>query len=143
MLRLATVGTAEPLVCPAALAEAMRQAKYEDDGDPRTSGPGFGVTIHSQALLEPLGWRKVRHVFVDSMADVLHARVPTDFVAQVWAVMALTPHHTYQMLTKRPERYAKVLTARLDRFRTGVPPVGVALGVLTRTSHPRRLVVVS
>jgi protein gp37 len=40
---------------------------------------------------------------------VLHAKVPVDFVAQVWAVMALTPQHTYQVLTKRPERYAKVL----------------------------------
>jgi hypothetical protein len=48
-------------------------------------------------------------VFVDSMADVLHARVPTDFVAQVWAVMAPTPQHIYQVLTKWPERSAKVL----------------------------------
>jgi protein gp37 len=89
--------------------KAMGQAKYQHDGDPRTSGPGFGVTVHPDALTEPLRWRKPRKVFVDSMADVLHARVPVDFVAQVWAVMALTPQHTYQILTKRPERYAKVL----------------------------------
>jgi protein gp37 len=89
--------------------KAMGQPKYQHDGDPRTSGPGFGVTLHPEALLEPLRWRKPRKVFVDSMADVLHAKVPVDFVAQVWAVMALTPQHTYQVLTKRPERYAKVL----------------------------------
>jgi protein gp37 len=89
--------------------KAMGQPKYQADGDPRTSGPGFGVTLHPDALLEPLGWRTPRKVFVDSMADVLHARVPVDFVAQVWAVMALTPQHTYQVLTKRPERYGKVL----------------------------------
>jgi protein gp37 len=93
----------------AARLKAMGQPKYQADGRPPTSGPGFGVTVHPEALLEPLGWRKPRKVFVDSMADVLHARVPTDFVAQVWAVMALTPQHIYQMLTKRPERYAKVL----------------------------------
>jgi protein gp37 len=93
----------------AARLKAMGQAKYQHDGDPRTSGPGFGVTLHPDTLLEPLRWRKPRKVFVDSMADVLHARVPTDFVAQVWAVMALTPQHVYQVLTKRPERYAKVL----------------------------------
>jgi protein gp37 len=93
----------------AARLKAMGQAKYQADGDPRTSGPGFGVALHPDALVEPLGWRKPRKVFVDSMADVLHARVPTDFVAQVWAVMALTPQHVYQVLTKRPERYAKVL----------------------------------
>jgi protein gp37 len=48
--------------------KAMGQAKYQTDGDPRTSGPGFGVTVHPEALLEPLGWRKPRVVFVDSMA---------------------------------------------------------------------------
>jgi protein gp37 len=89
--------------------KAMGQPKYQADGDPRTSGPGFGVTLHPDALLEPLRWRKPRKVFVDSMADVLHAKVPVDFVAQVWAVMALTPQHTYQVLTKRPERYVHVL----------------------------------
>jgi protein gp37 len=93
----------------AARLKAMGQAKYQHDGDLRTSGPGFGVTVHPEALLEPLGWRKSRKVFVDSMADVLHARVPIDFVAQVWAVMALTPQHIYQVLTKRPARYAKIL----------------------------------
>jgi protein gp37 len=93
----------------AARLKAMGQTKYQHDGDPRTSGPGFGVTLHPDALLEPLRWRKPRKVFVDSMADVLHARVPTDFVAQVWAVMALTSQHEYQVLSKRPERYAKVL----------------------------------
>ena len=93
----------------AARLKAMGQPKYQRDGDPRTSGPGFGVTVHPEALLEPLRWRKPRKVFVDSMADVLHARVPTDFVARVWAVMALTQQHIYQVLTKRPERYAKVL----------------------------------
>ena len=89
--------------------KAMGQAKYQTDGDPRTSGPGFGVAIHPGALREPLSWRKPSLVFVDSMGDLLHAKVPVDFLAQVWAVMALTPQHTYQILTKRPERYARVL----------------------------------
>jgi protein gp37 len=89
--------------------KAMGQPKYQTDGDPRTSGPGFGVALHPDALLEPMRWRKSRKVFVDSMADVLHAKVPRDFVAQVWAVMALTSQHTYQVLTKRPERYRRVL----------------------------------
>jgi protein gp37 len=46
----------------------MGQAKYQRDGDPRTSGPGFGVTVRPEALLEPLRWRKPRKVVVDSMA---------------------------------------------------------------------------
>jgi protein gp37 len=89
--------------------KAMGQPKYQTDGDPRTSGPGFGVTLHPDVVLAPLGWRQPRKVFVDSMADLMHAKVPVDFLAQVWAVMALTPQHTYQILTKRPERYAKIL----------------------------------
>jgi protein gp37 len=50
--------------------KAMGQAKYQHDGDPRTSGPGFGVTVHPHVLTEPLRWRKPRKVFVDSMADL-------------------------------------------------------------------------
>jgi hypothetical protein len=49
--------------------KAMGQAKYQNDGDPRTSGPGFGVTAHPAALEIPLHWRKPRLVFVNSMSD--------------------------------------------------------------------------
>src|SRR5690349_4775255 len=90
--------------------KAMGQAKYQNDGDPRTSGPGFGVTVHPDALTEPLRWRKPATVFVNSMSDLFHARVPREFVVQVFAVMAATPQHTYQILTKRPERMARMLT---------------------------------
>ena len=90
--------------------KAMGSAKYQTDGDPRTSGPGFGVAVHPDTLTEPLSWRKPRTVFVNSMSDLFHARVPIAFVAQVFAVMAATPQHTYQILTKRPERMARMLT---------------------------------
>lgn len=89
--------------------KAMGQAKYQTDGDPRTSGPGFGVAVHSDALDEPLRWRAPRRIFVNSMSDLFHARVPREFVVQVWHIMARTPQHTYQILTKRPERMARVL----------------------------------
>jgi hypothetical protein len=48
----------------------MGQPKYQRDGDPRTSGPGFGVTMHADALAEPLRWRTPRKVFVNSMSDL-------------------------------------------------------------------------
>lgn len=89
--------------------KAMGQAKYQNDGDPRTSGPGFDLTIHPDVLDEPLKWRKPATVFVNSMSDLFHARVPRDFIAKFWDVMARTPQHTYQILTKRPERMARVL----------------------------------
>lgn len=92
--------------------KGMGQAKYQTDGDPRTSGPGFGITVHPDALTEPLRWRKPRRVFVNSMSDLFHARVPREFLARVFAVMAATPQHTYQILTKRPERAARILNER-------------------------------
>jgi protein gp37 len=91
--------------------KAMGQAKYQQDGDPRTSGPGFGVTMHADALEEPLRWRTPRTVFVNSMSDLGHARVSRSFVARTWAVMALTQRHTFQVLTKRPKRLAEMLSA--------------------------------
>lgn len=55
-------------------------------------------------LLEPLRWQRPRMIFVNSMGDVFHENVPVDMIDRVFAVMALTPQHTYQMLTKRHER---------------------------------------
>jgi protein gp37 len=89
--------------------KAMGQAKYQADGDPRTSGPGFGLTVHPDTLDEPYRWRKPRMVFVNSMSDLFHARVPASFIADVWRTMQATSQHTYQILTKRPERLARVL----------------------------------
>jgi protein gp37 len=84
--------------------KAMGQPKYQNDGDPRTSGPGFGVTVHPAALDIPRRWRQPRLVFVNSMSDLFHARVPRSFVREVFQVMADTPQHTYQILTKRSRR---------------------------------------
>jgi protein gp37 len=88
--------------------KAMGAAKYQVDGDPRTSGPGFGVSLHPGALAEPYDWRLPRLVFVNSMSDLFHARVPLSFVRDVFAVIAETPQHTYQILTKRSSRLRKV-----------------------------------
>jgi protein gp37 len=93
--------------------KAMGQAKYQTDGDPRTSGPGFGVAIHPASLDEPYHWAKPRLVFVNSMSDLLHARVPLSFVRDVFSVIADTPKHTYQILTKRSLRLARV-AGKLD-----------------------------
>ncbi|WP_131787331.1 DUF5131 family protein [Protofrankia symbiont of Coriaria ruscifolia] len=86
----------------------MGSAKYQTDGDPRTSGPGFGVAVHPDVLDLPCRWRTPRLVFVNSMSDLFHARVPTEFIARVFAVMADTPQHTYQVLTKRSRRLARL-----------------------------------
>jgi protein gp37 len=87
---------------------AMGSAHYQVDGDPRTSGPGFGVQMHEDALALPYKWAAPRVVFVNSMSDLFHARVTTDFIKRVFEVMEATPRHTYQLLTKRPLRVARL-----------------------------------
>ncbi|MFI8834920.1 DUF5131 family protein [Streptomyces afghaniensis] len=88
--------------------KAMGSPKYQADGDPRTSGPGFGLTLHPDTLRVPYGWKSPRTVFVNSMSDLFHARVSLDYVRQVFAVIAETPQHTYQVLTKRARRLRQI-----------------------------------
>lgn len=88
--------------------KAMGNSKYQEDGDPRTSGPGFGITEHPSALNIPRRWSSPRVIFVNSMSDLFHARVSTDFIKDVFQVMEETPRHTYQLLTKRPRRAARM-----------------------------------
>lgn len=88
--------------------KAMGQPKYQADGDPRTSGPGFGVQVHPAALSLPYRWSRPRRVFVNSMSDLFHARIPLGFVRDVFQVIADTPRHTYQILTKRSTRLRRL-----------------------------------
>ncbi len=89
--------------------KAMGNRRYQRDGDPRTSGPGFGVTLHEDKLLEPLQMRRPRPVFVNSMSDLFHRDVPIWFIERVFETMASAPQHVFQILTKRPGRMASVL----------------------------------
>jgi protein gp37 len=62
------------------------------------------VTVHPDRLDLPLRWRAPRLIFVNSMSDLFHDRVPLAFVDEVFDVMARAEHHVFQVLTKRPER---------------------------------------
>jgi protein gp37 len=88
--------------------KAMGLDKYQADGDPRSSGPGFGLATHSDALDLPKGWKQPRLVFVNSMSDLFHAKVPVGFIRDVFDVMRDTPQHTYQVLTKRSRRLRNI-----------------------------------
>ncbi len=68
------------------------------------------ITEDHDALSIPYRWRKPRKIFVNSMSDLFHEKVSDDFILKVWNVMRETPHHNYQILTKRPERMADMLT---------------------------------
>ncbi len=101
----------------AARLDAMGQAKYK--GLTRRSGGRSvwtgKVRIDENSLAVPASWSKPRKVFVNSMSDLFHEAVPAGFIRRVWNLMAKTPRHTYQILTKRPDRMAEVLSG--DGFR--------------------------
>ncbi|MGO7182946.1 DUF5131 family protein [Rhizobium brockwellii] len=97
----------------AARLEAMGQEKYR--GLTRKSGGRAKwtgrITLDWKALDIPARWSRPRFVFVNSMSDLFHSDVPADFIAAVWKTMEATPQHTYQILTKRPDRMAEILTS--------------------------------
>lgn len=93
----------------AARLKGMGSAKYQHDGDPRTSGPGFGFTMHPRVMQAALRRKEPTLYFVNSMSDLFHAKATREFLAGVFAVMAATPQHTYQILTKRALRMRRVL----------------------------------
>lgn len=93
--------------------KAMGSPAYQRDGDPRTSGPGFALSLHPERLGLPLRWRRPRLVFVDSMSDLFHPGVPDGFVARVLETMRLASQHSFFVLTKRPARMRALLSEQL------------------------------
>jgi protein gp37 len=92
----------------------MAGRKFDNPG----IGGTTGVVLHPERLTWPLRWRKPRRIFVDSLADLFHEEVPDEFIAETFAVMALAPQHTFQVLTKRHARLRSLLNSR--GFRTEV-----------------------
>lgn len=77
-------------------------------GSPRYQN-GFRLTLHHDKLEEPLRWRRPRLVFVNSMSDLFHPEVPEDFIHRALEVMAQAEAHTFQILSKRPQRAVGLL----------------------------------
>jgi protein gp37 len=94
----------------AARLASMPVAKYE--GLTRRSGERAvwtgKIRLDEKALDVPRQWKRSKRIFVNSMSDLFHEGVSLQFVGRVWRVMSETPQHTYQILTKRPDRMAKV-----------------------------------
>ena len=80
--------------------KAMGQERYK---------MGFNVVVeHEDVLNEPYKWKKPEVVFVNSMSDLFHKDISNDFISKVFKVMNDTPQHTYQILTKRHDRFEKL-----------------------------------
>lgn len=122
--------------------EAMGVAKYaaltrKSGGRPVWNGV---VREDRDALSIPHRWRKPRKIFVNSMSDLFHERVSDKFILDVWRVMRDTPHHNYQILTKRPERMAALITTRIGDVLPNVW-LGTSIEnaeVVYRTEHLRQ-----
>jgi len=97
----------------AARIEAMGGAPHYAGTTKKVNGNAVWTGKLAQAperiLLEPLSWRRPRRIFVNSMGDLFHEDVPDEWIDQTFAVMAVTPHHTHQVLTKRANRMRRYL----------------------------------
>ncbi|MQA66013.1 MAG: DUF5131 family protein [Alphaproteobacteria bacterium] len=105
-------------------AERFRGVK----GHPFESG--FDLTLRPGRLEQPLKWRQPRMIFVNSMSDLFHKDVPTDFVERVFVTMEKAHWHTYQVLTKRSPRMRNFVNAR---YRGGRAPAHIWLGTSLET----------
>ncbi len=79
--------------------KAMKNRRYKN---------GFKVTLHWDKIEDPLKWRKPRLVFVNSMSDLFHDKVPLEFIEKVFSIVKKADSHIFQILTKRSERLKKV-----------------------------------
>ncbi|MFV8317067.1 DUF5131 family protein [Mycobacterium sp. 23] len=95
---------------------------------------GFDVQLRPDKLELPLRWKRPRRIFVNSMSDLFHDQVPDDYIARVWGVMAWSPHHTYQILTKRHARMRSLLNSRA--FKSAVDDAWYDLGRRLKLSRP-------
>ncbi|WP_299945884.1 phage Gp37/Gp68 family protein [uncultured Microbulbifer sp.] len=71
------------------------------------------IRLDKKSLEIPYRWRKPRKIFVNSMSDLFHEKVSDKFILKVWRVMEETPHHNYQILTKRPERMKNFVSSKV------------------------------
>jgi protein gp37 len=96
---------------------------------------GFGVVrLRPEQLDKPLRWQRPRRIFVNSMSDLFHDDIPDEYIAQVFAVMALAPQHTFQVLTKRHGRMRSLLNSLSFRIRVDSMEYQMAVGLATDQS---------
>lgn len=104
---------------------AMKQAhRFSGAGKPYAGLTEFGphgprwtgkIQLVEDVLDAPLHWKKPRRIFVNSMSDLFHEDVPFRFIHEIFATILQTPHHVYQILTKRPARMREFIEDYLRR----------------------------
>ncbi len=97
-------------------------------------GSGFDLTLRPERLAQPLTWRRSRMIFVNSMSDLFHKRVPRAFIDQVFDTMEQADWHVFQVLTKRSSLMRDYLR---HRYPDAVPPSNIWLGVSVEESSAK------
>ena len=115
----------------AARLQAMGHPAYEGVTRKVNGKPVWTGTLHlnEEALAIPLRWRAPRKIFVNSMSDLFQDGIPSEFIARIWNVMAQTPRHVFQILTKRPENMLRVV---VENRLTSLPNVWLGTSVESR-----------
>lgn len=122
--------------CDHCYAETMARTKLREaygkrlpvlDTDEARADP-FAVRLWPERLVQPERWTDPRMIFVNSMSDLFHVDVPSDFVRQIFEVMIRVDRHIYQVLTKRPARMARWVKAYADLLPGGVAPGHIWMG---------------
>ena len=139
--------TWNPLRGCSRVSEGCRNC-YAEKMAARFDGPGLAyagltkdrkwngrVTFIADKLDQPLHWKKPRRIFVNSMSDLFHENVPDEWIDRIFAVMALSPQHVFQVLTKRPDRMCKYL--QLKRY--PLPNVWLGVSVEDQETADRRI----
>jgi protein gp37 len=94
---------------------AKRQAEQMQRQGIEKYRNGFSVTVHLDEMERPRRWKKPRRIFVCSMGDLFHERVPDQTIYDIVDVIRECPRHTFLFLTKRPKRMAQMFAVKLPR----------------------------
>lgn len=109
---------------------AMGQNKYRN---------GFTLTLHEDTLKEPLSWKKPHTIFVCSMSDLFHEKVPFEFIDKVLHIIRTTPQHNYQILTKRAQRMNEYFSQKSVPQNVWLGVTVDIVGTKERIDHLRKL----
>ena len=102
----------------------------------RFNGGDFSLKLHPDKLDKPLHWRKPRRIFVCSMSDLFHPKVPFEFIDKIFNTICDAPQHLYQILTKRPKRMADYIYQAYGK-RVAYKNVWLGVTVCTQKEKPK------
>ena len=122
--------------CAHCYAERMAKRLAGRAGYPKENP--FEVTLHIDKLDEPLKWKKPQRIFVCSMSDLFHEKVPFWFIDEVFATILEAQHHTFLVLTKRPERMREYF-AKFRKEYLPIPNVWLGTSVEDQRAAEKRI----